>query len=809
MLSVLAAGCASVDRSTSLGAELPQPSESVPTSSNTLPQPMSESAGKSFAIGADAAAAGPRVYPGNDKLVKPGIAPKSDPVLAQGDRVSLNFENVTVSSLAAALLGDLLKVSYTIDAGADAVVSLRTRKPLPRKQVLDVLDTVLLPQDLAIVRDAAGVYHVTKRSATAGARPLTSASRLKDLAGAGTVIVPLEYIGAGEMAKILGPLAPREAIVYVDTVRNLLVLQGSKIQLDGWMEMVDAFDVDYLSGMSLGVFPLEYANVGVVYDTLQAMLAPDQASGGGAASGGSASTGAPSAGGARPAAPTAPSGVGAGGAGPLAGLVRLFPVERLNALVVVTPRSQMLSQVETWIKRLDQPTDGLEAGLFVYPVQNGSAVRMAELLNGLFGGASGGRAGVAGGSAPTQFGGSAFAVGGNRFGTSAGSLSGRSGSTGFGGTLGSTGVGGAALGTSSMGSNGGVAGGAVGYGGAINGGMVGAGGGAQTTVSELEGNVRVVADESRNALLIRAPRTEYRRIERALRDLDKAPTQVLIEASIVEINLTGQLQYGVDWAINNGLGGGRSGRGLLNMGSANALDASGNFAGLTPTQPGFSYSVVNNAGVIKATINALAQKSQVKVLSNPSLLVLDNHNATIQVGDQQPISSGGSTVTNGVVITDGYQYKDTGVMLSVTPSVNSGGLITLAIQQNVTDVGEQDAVTKQRKFMTRQIQSKVAVRSGETIVLGGMIRENESDARGGVPLLSEVPLLGALFSTTTNTKNRTELMVLLTPRALENDDQVRAASVEMRQRIRSLTLQDPLSTPVTPGSGGAPAQSPR
>lgn len=805
MLSVLAAGCASVDRTTSLGQEVPQAAEVSPT--HTLPQPAaSQPAGSAGVKPALDGATGPRVYPGTDKLVKPALAPKSDPVLTQGDRVSLNFENVTVSALTSALLGDLLKVSYTIDAGGDAVVSLRTRKPLPRKQVLDVLDTVLLPHDLAIVRDAAGVYHVTKRTATVGSRPLTSASRMKDLVGAGTVIVPLDYIGAGEMAKILGPLAPREAIVYVDTVRNLLVLQGSKIQLEGWLEMVDAFDVDYLSGMSLGVFPLEYANVGVVYETLQTMLAPDQASAGAAAMGGGAgSAGAGAPGTPRPAAPAAAAGAAGGAGGPLAGLVRLFPVERLNALIVVTPRSQMLSQVETWIRRLDQPTDGLEAGLFVYPVQNGSAVRMAELLNGLFGGSSSGRAGVAGGTAPTQFGagGGAFGVGGNRSGTSSGSLSGRSGLTGLGGSLGTGGIGGTALGASNTSPlGGGLGGGLTGYGGA-GGGLSGGGAGPQTTVSDLEGNVRVVADEARNALLIRAPRTEYRRIERALRELDKAPTQVLIEASIVEINLTGALEYGVEWALNNGLGGGRRGQAMLNM---NSLDSSGNVVGLRPTTPGFSYSVVNNAGAITATINALAQKSQVKVLSNPSLLVLDNHNATIQVGDQQPISSGGSTVTNGVVISDGFTYKDTGVMLSVTPSVNSGGLITLGIQQNVTDVGEQDTVTKQRKFMTRQIQSKVAVRSGETIVLGGMIRENEANGRAGVPLLSDIPLLGALFSTTSNTKNRTELMVLLTPRALENDDQVRAASVEMRQRIRSLSLQDPWGTP---GAGVSTTSDPR
>lgn len=784
MLAVLTAGCATTDRSTTPGLELPQASaaSSAQAVPNQLPLREGASSVPAQAQSADAAsAAGPRVFPGNDQLVRPGLAPKSDPVLSQGERVSLNFENVTVSSLASALLGDLLKVSYTIDAGGDTMVSLRTSKPLPRKQVLDVLDTVLLPHDLAIVRDSAGVYHVTKRSVTAGSRPLTSASKIKDLAGAGTVIVPLNHIGAGEMAKILGPLAPRESIVYVDTLRNLLVLQGSKIQLEGWLEMVDAFDVDFLSGMSLGVFPLEYTNVNVVYDTLQAMIAPDQASG--AFGGGSGAGGAQGGVGARPG--SAPGSAGAAaalaqsGGGPLNGLVRLFPVERLNALVVVTPRSQILSQVESWIKRLDQPTDSLEAGLFVYPVQNGSAARMAELLNGLFGGASsGGRAGVAGGSAPTQFG-QAGAFGS---GIGANNSSTRSGVSAA-GTLSSAASGSGIFGSSGSGSGLGSGVGAGGVFGATSGSGLGGSNAATTTVSDLEGNVRVVADESRNALLIRAPRTEFRRIERALRELDKAPTQVLIEATIVEITLTGSLEYGVEWAFNNGLGGGRTGSGLIS--ASGSSDLSG-------VSKGFSYSIVNNAGAVRATLNALANKSQLRVLSNPSVLVLDNHSATFQVGDQVPVRTGNSTISNGVVISDSFTYKDTGVMLSVSPSVNSGGLITLGVSQAVIDIGATlDAATNQSKFLTRQIQTRVAVRSGETVVLGGMIRENETRARGGVPALSDIPLFGALFSTTTEKRERTELMVLLTPRALEDDDQVRAASVEMRQRIRSLSLQDP------------------
>lgn len=800
LLALLAAGCANTQNGPASGAApLHVPSSAVqdaattgmaPAGKGEAPAPVSAVAETqpATAIGAPKEPdtkrkeTGSRLFPGDDGLFKRSIAPRVDPVLAQGDKVALNFENVTVANLATALLGDLLKLNYTIDAGGDAVVSLHTRQPLLRSQVLDVLDAVLLPHDLAIVRDNAGVYHVTKRTVTLGARPVVGASNLKDLSGSGTVIVPLNHIAAAEMAKILAPISPKEAIVYVDSMRNLLVLQGSKAQLGGWLEMVEAFDVDFLSGMSLGVFVLENANVNVVRDALQAMLGSDKS----ADPYGGASPAAPAG-----AAPGASGSAAAGAAsaqatGPLGGLIRVFPVERLNALVVVTPRAHLLTQVETWVRRLDRPTDTLEASLFVYPVQNGSALQLAEMLNGLFGGQSsqaksGG--GVAGGSAPTQF----------TQGAGAGSAGFGSGSTGSTNPFGGGSVGGG----SSTGT--GSAGGSSFQAMANNINKASPNNTSLTSASQLDGNVRVVADEKRNALLIRAPRTEYRRIEQALRELDKAPSQVLIEASIVEVSLTGNLQYGVEWFVQNSLSGGREGQALLNLNKTGDIG---------PKQPGFSYTILNKAGVVRATLNALAEKSQVRLLSSPSVLVLNNHNATIQVGQQQPIKSS-TSVTTGNLVTESIVYKDTGVMLSVTPSVNAGGLITLDISQQVTDVGDLDTATGQRAFLTRQIQTRVAVRSGEPIVLGGLIRENDTTGRSGVPLLSSIPVVGALFGNTTNNNNRTELLVLMTPRALEDDDALRSASAEMRQRMRSMSLQSapPLDRGI-PVPAALPAQTP-
>ena len=787
LLALLASGCASTQggpAASTASSETGAPTSSAavqPASPPVVLAPASSAAPaaapqspseKADPQSPKPSSASTKLFPGNDQLFKRDVAPKVDPVLARGDKVSLNFENVTVSNLAVALLGDLLKLNYTIDAGGDTVVSLHTRQPLARSQVLDVLDAVLLPHDLAIVRDNAGVYHVTKRTVTLGARPVVGSSKFKDLSGAGTVIVPLNYIAAAEMAKILAPIAPKESIVYVDTMRNLLVLQGSKAQLGGWLEMVEAFDVDFLSGMSLGVFVLENANVNVVRDALQAMLG--SAGGNGAGGVGAANpftagnTPAGAASGAGGGTGTGASDASGGGqlATPLGGLIRVFPVERLNALVVVTPRSHLLSQVETWIRRLDRPSDTLEASLFVYPVQNGSALQLAEMLNGLFSSGQSGQsrsAGVASGSAPTQF-----------------SQGSGVGNTGLGmGTTGNSGLysgnsssGGSTIGSSPLGAN-----------------LAGANRTSPnnmslTSTSQLDGNVRVVADEKRNALLIRAPRVEYRRIEQALRELDRAPMQILIEASIVEVSLTGNLAYGVEWYLQNGMSNGREGIASLNMNSANG-------GAIRPRQPGFSYTILNKADVVRATLNALSEKSQVRLLSSPSVLVLNNHNATIQVGKQQPIKTSTAIATGNNLVTESITYKDTGVMLSVTPSVNAGGLISMDISQQVTDVGEEDTTTGQRAFQTRQIQTRVAVRSGEPIVLGGLIRENDSGSRAGVPVLADIPLLGSLFSTTSNRRDRTELLVLMTPRALEDDDQLRAASAEMRDRMRSFSSQWP------------------
>ena len=515
------------------------------------------------------------------------------------------------------------------------------------------------------------------------------------------------------------------------------MLAGTQAQLGGWLEIIDTFDVDMLEGMSVGLFPLQYSGVEELVEALNLLLTEASA--------------------------------GEGEAG-LTDVVRVMPFVRLNSVMVITPRAHYLDRMETWIERLDRrPENGAERRLYVYPVQNTTASRLAMLLNSIYsGGGSGGQRGaldnrnVAPGLNRESVGGG---VNNNRMGADGGNRGGGRRGWPFVGD------------ESSMGMNGGAMGGG-------------------TSVSQLnfseDGSdnpgteVRVVADEENNSLMIYSTGMQYKTIKSALEKLDTPPTQVLIEASIVEVTLNDSLKYGLEWTFNGQLGGSSyDGVGVLSDGEFNFGGGDGLAAELAN---GFSYTVAGGAGDIKAVLQALSTESLVNVISTPSVMVLDNNVASIQVGDQVPVNNG-STVTNGGNSIQNISYKDTGVQLMVRPSVNAGGLVTMDVQQTVTDVGQID-VTGNRRFLERSIASRVAVRSGESIVLGGLIRENAANQEDGVPWLHKVPLIGPLFGTTEQTRDRTELLIIITPRALYNDAELRQVSDEMRDQIRNFELID-------------------
>lgn len=756
---------------------------SAPTSAPVKP-PASQSNGAEDPgkSAADSVGFEPRYIRGDDRVIAPAKAVSA----LSGPPISLNFEEAPVAEVVRTILGDLLRVDYVLYQPINGTVTLSTRAPVSPDQAVYLLEGALFANGLALTRDARGSYHVGRPEALKGVTGgVRQASGTALPPGSGAIVVPLQYIGAAEMAAILRPMLPAESLVRVDNVRNLLVLAGSRAQAEGWLDLVSTFDVNLLKGMSVGVFPLKHVSVQEVEAALQLMA-------GGAVSPAAASTatrastpGAAAAGGTggSAGATTRTTAAGGGEGNPLFGALRVMPIERLNSILVVTPRAAYLDEVRRWIERFDRPSDNSgEPQLNIYRVQNGNARHLAGVLQGIFGGASGaavsGSTGVAPGLATSTGTTSGFGAGG----LGSGQTSSR-------------------LGGFQSGSQGGLSGG--GLMGNLNRNVQSPT--AQQPVSATIGNIRVMSDDLNNTVLVWGTRTEFAKIEATLKRLDLPPTQVLIEASIIEVTLTDDLSYGLQWTFSDS----RTTTGYTGVGQLSASTDSNQFA---IPKNGFSYTLRNGAGAVRAVLSALSSKTNVKVIASPSLMVLDNHQAAIAVGSQYPVQTATYNFLNqenpNNSVGNSYQWKDTGVSLVVTPSVNSGNLVSMQIDQSVLDVGAQDEVTKQRAFLQRQFSSKVAVRSGESIVMGGLIQERSTSGKAGIPILHSLPLVGSLFGSTTNNGTRTELLVVITPKVVRSDVDVREVSEDLRERMKGLvpvmTNMDTLKT----APAAAPALAP-
>ena len=712
----------------------------------------------------------PRLIRGNDRVIAPA---KAVPRI-EGAPASFNFEEAPVAEVVRTILGDIVKADYVLHPPLSGTVTLATRAPIAPDQAVFLLESALQANGLALLRDARGTYHVGKPDALkaiggavrqAGSGPLPP--------GAGAIIVPLQYIGAAEMATILRPMVPADALVRVDTMRNLLVLAGTRTQAEGWLDLVNTFDVDLLKGMSVGVFPLKYASIKEVEAALRLVSGGAPAPGGATSMGAATASTAQAGGVANAAQATALLGE----SNPLFGALRIMPIERLNSILVVTPRAAYLDEARRWIDKLDQPSDNnAEPQLFIYQVQNVNARHLASVLSGIFGGqaaatntANSGVAPALGSAVGSSFGqGGAISPFGNSNAFGGGNALGGSFSGGLGGGLGMRAAGLQAGNTSNLGARN-TQGGAL-----------------QAPVTANLGSIRVMADELNNSVLVWSTKTEYAKIESTLKRLDLPLTQVLIEATIVEVTLNDDLKYGLQWAFSDS----RATTGYTGQGQISGLDK----GGLGGIGQGFTYTLSNPLGSVRAVLNALATKSLLKVISSPSLMVLDNHTATINVGNQQPIqTSVTSFIDNVNASTSTIQYKDTGVNLVVTPSVNAGNIVTMQVDQTVTDVGAtQASAGGQPAFLQRQISSKVAVRSGETIVLGGLIKDNKTTGKAGVPFLQDMPIVGNLFGTNEVLGNRTELLVVITPRVVRSDIDIREVSEDLRDRMRGLQRIDVL-----------------
>lgn len=621
--------------------------------------------------------------------------------------VNVNFENAPLVDVLAAILGDMLKVPYSLEGDVGGNITLVSATPVPESALLDMLESLLDAQGIAMLKGANGIYRVGSAAQLRKDVAVTPGSGSVQR-GYGVQIVPLKYLSAAEAVKILEPLGLKDNILRVDSNRNILMLAASGPQMSNALRTLQMFDVDVLKGMSFGIYEMINLDPELVVERFNAMLANPELEG-------------------------------------MSSSIKLLAMSEIRSVMVIAPQAEQLATVGDWIKRFDQVgVDDSAPGsqMYVYNVQNGEAATLAGLLGQLFGASAN-----AAGSASQTSGTTAPGLGQSEIGSGAGSSS-----------LSST------SNTSSLGSS--------------RSGRSRSSGAAGVTGMVTENGSRIVADESTNSLLIMAEPKEWRAMRSALTKLDKTPAQVLVEVSIWEVTLSDDLKYGVEWFFNSQTGGdGTVGGGRLSL--DNQLGRIGT---------GFSYVFTGNDW--RSVINLLSSKSNVKSLSSPSVLVLDNREATIQVGTQQPISTGTTSFpTSGTpTTTQNFSLKDTGVQLTVRPRVNAGGLVVMDIQQEVTDIGSQpDPVTGQSTFLKRAIESSVAIQSGDTIILGGLIQDNTRTGDAGIPYLHTLPFVGPLFGYKTETGARTELLVTISPRAVNRYRDFDRIGEAFRDKMRGIT----------------------
>ena len=636
---------------------------------------------------------GTEEYVGQPKPVGTSTLPSDDP-----KDITLNFEATELREFARAIMEDVVKAPYVIDPKVAGKITVHTGGPISRSAVLPLFEQ-LLAMNGAAVTEVNGVYHILPRATAARGMnaPTTAAAQF----GYATRIISLKYLAATEMQKILEPYLADGANIRMDTKRNLVIASGTADELATLQETINLFDVDWMQGMSVGLFTLEHVDPKTMKGELDSVFGAMEPE---------------------------------GGTGILGGLVRTVPIERLNSLLIVSATRAALREVEIWLRRLDHPGEHPGQRLYVYRVQNGKATDLAALMRDILGSKPDLETGgvqLAPGLTPVEIRSGDAAITPTQLQTAA------------------TRTGGLALGA--------------------------------------QAKVDIIADDSRNALVVLATPQDYQMVESALRQLDTVRLQVLIEASIVEVTLRDDLNYGVEWFFKNSLndgGDGKKGRGQLDLGEV----------GLAALSPGFAYTVIDNADQVRIALNALAAESEVNILSSPSLMVLDHETAIINVGDEIPVPTrqSVSNIDPAAPTVNEIQFRQTGVTLTVTPHVNDSGLVTMDIKQEVSNAvsttsSEIDAPTIQQ----RQVESVVAIHSGETIVLGGLIQNTQTSSESGLPLLHKIPVIGKLFGQTRDESRRTELLVLLTPQVVRDRDNARKLTEEFKKRLKGLHPGDP------------------
>lgn len=640
----------------------------------------------------------------------------------------LNFENANIATVCKVIFVDLLHTNYEIDPRVVGQINLTSSVPIPRNRLIPLLESALLSANASVIKDN-GFYRIAPTVDPGGLQRIDYQSAGE---GYGVTVIGTKNVAAGTVAHLLEQYGSRAGSVRFDQPASLVIVRGTAVERQAALEMANMIDVDWLRSRTVAILPLANASPDSVIKEVNNILGS--------------------------------------GEGELSqGVVQMQPITRLNAILAVSRNRGAVSKIATWVRRLDRQDIGA-IGVKSYRLEYAQAKTVAAVLNAMF---SNGSQATLGQSAKDQLEaghGASLVVGtangpssmstGNGRGSSAGTGSALAGSAGNGNSFGPFGalktsmtIGGPHKSTDDAAPNG----------------------------MEIQGGfgnsrIRIVPDVVSNTLLIYSNRQDYKLVERAIRELDRAPTQVNIEVTIAEVQLTRQLQYGVQAYLNNG---------NVAVQLSNATQAPG--IPLMTANPALNLLVgaIANPRVV---ISALQNITHVKILSSPSLVVADRQRATLQVGDQVPVLTQQvtSTVTSTPAVVNSVDYKDTGIILNVLPRVNANNVVSLDIEQQISNVVNTDTKTLTPTISERRVASTVSVPSGQTVLLAGLIEEKHTASRSGIPGIVEFKFLNDFLANHSSEATRDELIIFIRPQIIHNAFDAAQVSEEFRTRLLSM-----------------------
>ncbi len=582
------------------------------------------------------------------------------------------------------IIGTELKINYVIDPAVKGVATIFSAGEFSREDLLPLLETVLKINGVAIART--GNFYQIVPAAKARQLPIPIRTEFSPAPGETLVthILPMRFVSASDMAKVLTPYLSETAHLVAHEKGNILIITESPVQLKKLLDLIDIFDANVFENKRVQLYPIKNNRARSLLPDLEGVFA-------------------------------------AYGLSSKDSAVRFIAVDRINAILAMSPNPNSFTEVQKWIDRLDKPVESMGVRNYIFKINNAEAKNIAGLLLKIYGREAARREPVTPEpTAPTP---------------------------------------GAPGEPAKMKEENELAG-------------------------YLQGEIKIVGDEINNALIIQCSPQDYETISETIRALDIVPRQVLIEAKIYEVNLTGALSMGVSAFLEQ-----RAANQPPTTASFSATASGGRPAGLNIS----TFARIGATRDLVAFLNAQESRSRTRVLSSPTIIASDNIDARIQVGSEVPIltSQGlvpGSQQGGTNLFANTIQNRNTGVILNVTPRIGAGGWVTLKVTQEVSSPQAPDAgsAIQSPSISVRSVNTQVTIRDGETIAIGGIIAENKLLSKSRVPLLGDIPGLGLIFGNTSYTSTRTELIALITPRIIEDSETAADLTDELRSKLKNV-----------------------